>query len=113
MQYIYLRNKLEHFDFDFASVWQGVKVSNKITQPKIGMFPLSEHMHTIYVDCLLCFSSGKYDEYRGRWNMWENIDYIVMIITQVLVMIYQQRNKDKSEKTATKTSPSIDLVTYF
>jgi hypothetical protein len=33
--------------------------------------------------CLLCFDSGKFEEYRGVLQEVENIDFDVMIITHV------------------------------
>jgi hypothetical protein len=42
---------------------------------------------------LLSFSSAKLDKYGGPHKLWQNIDFIVVIITQVGVMISQQGKK--------------------
>jgi hypothetical protein len=36
--------------------------------------------HLIKLDCLLCFSSIKFEQYRWCHKLWQNIAFIVMII---------------------------------
>ncbi len=33
-----------------------------------------QHRHLIKIECLLCFSSGKSEEWRGCHKLWQNID---------------------------------------
>ncbi len=35
----------------------------------------------------------KLKKYRGSYKLWQNIDFIVMIITQVVIVISQHREK--------------------
>ncbi len=49
----------------------------------LGSFIILSHRLLIQLDCLLCFSSGKFEQYRGRYKLWQNIDFIALIIGTV------------------------------
>jgi hypothetical protein len=73
------------------------------------------HRHLLSQDCLLSFSSGKCELYRGprgHHKLWQNIDFIVMIIKLVWVVIYQQGNKKYLWKKCNKKLSS-QIITYY
>jgi len=67
------------------------------------------------VVCLHCFSFGKFEQYRGHHKLRQNIDFIVLFITQIWAVISQQGNKinnwDKCQQKAIKMENEFDL--YF
>ncbi len=61
-----------------------------------GCFKLVRHRANVIrllllVNCLLCFSYEKMEQYRGHCMLWQNIDIIVMIITKVLSLNQETR----------------------
>ncbi len=62
----------------------------------MGCHDTKWHLYLIY--CLLFFSSGNFEQYREYHKLWKNIDFIVVIIAQVLVRIFQQGNEEKLSK---------------
>ncbi len=70
--------------------------------------------HLIWLECLLCLSCEKFESYRGHCKLWQNIDFIVMIVLQIWPIIPQDVNNDffclkKQQQKVLATKNKLDI----